>query len=171
MAVKIQSKRLWNKLGITLASERPERMKRQGRPVDPEFLPAEKLFRRYQRTHIVDGVFTGVGLSFEDAPSVNRGKYSEAADVLFSEAEEEFAGWGVLSWQVQQIPTSLPEPPEQPRFTIGPKHVPLENNYAHSEVHSARVNTEAYCEPDKGIRKILRATLGQRAIIEIEAQT
>ncbi len=153
-----------------MARERPERMKRQGRPIDPEFLPAEKLFRRYQRTHIVDGVFTGVGLSFDDAPSVNRGKYSEAGDVLFSETEE-FAGWGALSWQVQQIPTSLPEPPAQPRFTIDPQHVPLEDNYAHSEIHSARVNTDAYCEPDKGIRKSLRATLGQRATIEIEAQT
>jgi len=145
-------------------------MKRRSRPIDPEFLPAEKLFRRYQRTHIVDGVFTGVGLSFGDAPSVNRGKYSEAGDVLFSETGE-FAGWGALSWQVQQIPTSLPEPPAQHRFTIGPRHVPLEDNYAHSEIHCARVNTEAYCEPDKGIRKILRATLGQRATIEVEAQT
>jgi hypothetical protein len=170
MAVKVQSKRLWNKLGTTLANERPERMKRQGRPVDPEFLPAEKLFRRYQRTHIVDGVFTGVGLSFEEAPSVNRAKYGESGDVLFSEAEEEFAGWGVLSWEVRQIPTPQPGPPEQPRFTIVPKHVPLENNYAHSEIHCARVATEAYCEPDKGIRKILRATLGQRATIEIDAR-
>jgi hypothetical protein len=134
-----------------LARERPERMKRQGRPIDPEFLPTEKLFRRYQSTHIIGGAFTGVGLSFDDAPSVNRAKYSEAGDVLFSEAEEEFAGWGVLSWESQQIPTPLPEPPEQPRFNIRSMHVPLENNYAHSELHCARLDSEEYCEPDRGI--------------------
>jgi len=65
-------------------------MKRAGRPEDPVFADVEKLFRRYKSEHIIEGSFTGVGLSFKNAPSLNREKYSEPQDVLFSET-------GVLS--------------------------------------------------------------------------
>jgi hypothetical protein len=149
-------------------------LNREGRPEDPEFQPAEKLFRRFQRRHLAGGEFSGVGLSFKkgdtpDAPSVNREKYSEARDVLLPEEERTFVGWGVLSWRVQQIPTSLPL--NRPEFTIRPKHKPLDDNYAHSEIHCARLNTDELCEPNKEVRKLLRTTLGQRANIEIEAES
>lgn len=142
-------------------------MKRSGRPEDPVFADAEKLFRRYKSEHIIEGSFSGVGLSFKNAPSLNREKYSEPRDVLFSE-NEEFAGWGVVSLRVQDIPPALPV--ENPRYNLAPRHAPLEDNYAHSEIHCQGIPAAGYVEPSSPIRKILRATLGQRIRIEIESE-
>src|ERR1700678_2831026 len=122
MAVKTQSRQAWNRLGRSSARKRPRRMRRKGRAEDPTFEPVEKLFRRYKREHIVGGAFSGVGLSFKTAPSLNREKYSQPQDVLFSEADE-FADWGVVSLQVQHIPASVPS--DHPLYNLFPKHVPL----------------------------------------------
>jgi len=119
-------------------------MKRRGRAEDPVFEPVERLFRRYKREHIVGGAFSGVGLSFKDAPSLNREKYSKPQDALFSEADE-FVDWGVVSFQVQQIPPSVP--PERPLYNLFPKHAPLEDNYSHTEVHCVRIPSSGYVEP------------------------
>ena len=137
-------------------------MKRNGRPEDPVFEVAEKLFRRYKSDHIVNGSFTGVGLSFKSAPSVTRQRYSRPEDVLFSEADE-FENWGVVSLPSARS-TPSPLPPENPRYNLGPKHVPLEDNYAHSEIHCEGIPPLGYVEPASPIRKILRATLGQREL-------
>jgi|SRR5450755_3611733 hypothetical protein len=142
-------------------------MKRNGRPEDPVFEGSEKLFRRYKSEHIVNGSFTGVGLSFKNPPSVNRNKYSEPQDVLFSETDE-FANWGVVSLRVREIPSSLPL--DNPRYKVSSKHTPLEDNYAHSELHCEGIEAAGYLEPAPGVRKILRATLGQRIRVEIEAK-
>jgi hypothetical protein len=142
-------------------------MRRNGRPEDLVFEGTEKLFRRYRTEHIVSGSFTGVGLSFKNAPSVNREKYSQVTDVLFSETND-FESWGVLSLQAQQIPS--PVPPENPRYTLGPKHSPLEDNYAHSEIHCESIPPIGYVEPAPPVRKMLRATLGQRFCIEIQSR-
>jgi hypothetical protein len=142
-------------------------MKRNGRPEDPVFGGSEKLFRRYKSEHIVNGSFTGVGLSFKNAPSLNRENYSEPKDVLFSETDE-FANWGVVSFRVQEIPSPLP--PDNPRYNVSPKHIPLEDNYAHTEVHCEGIPAAGYVEPTPAIRKFLRATLGQRIRVEIESR-
>lgn len=142
-------------------------MRRNGRAEDPVFNGSEKLFRRYKSEHIVDGTFTGVGLSFKNPPSVNREKYSLAEDVLFSESDE-FRDWGVVSLRVEDIPHTMPA--EKPRYQISPNHVPLEDNYAHSEIRCEGIPPKGYVEPSPGIRKILRATLGQRTKIEIESR-
>jgi hypothetical protein len=143
-------------------------MRREGRPEDQKFEGSEKLFRRYKGEHLVYGSFTGLGLSFRNPPSVNREKYSEPQDVLFSEADE-FANWGVVSFQVRELPSPLP--PDNPRYSFGPRHVPLEDNYAHSEIHCEGIPPAGYVEPASPIRKVLRAMLGQRIKVEIEAQT
>ena len=56
-----------------------------------------------------------IGLSFDNAPSLNREKYSECADVLIS-AEGNFAahGYGVLSLRVQDATLTLPD--EHPAY-------------------------------------------------------
>jgi hypothetical protein len=142
-------------------------MKRNGRPEDPVFEPTEKLFRRYKRQHVVGGAFSGVGLSFKDAPSLNREKYSQPQDVLFSETDE-FANWGVLSFQVQHIPPSFP--PEHPQYTLFPKHTPLEDNYSHTELYCVGTPSAGYIEPGPAVRKLLRAALSQKITVEIEAR-
>ncbi len=151
-----------------MGEERPDRMKRNGRQEDIVFEPAEKLYRRYQRVHFIGGLFSGMGLSFKNPPSVNREKYSEALDVVFSETDE-WSKWGVLSFLVQQIPNALPA--ENPEYSFFPKHRPLENNYSHSEVHcSSWPANGAYVEPKPAIRKLFRATLSQKIIVEVQSQ-
>ena len=144
-------------------------MKRNGREKDPVFAPTEKLFRRYKRDHLVGSHFSGVGLSFKNPPSVNRAKYSEAADVVFDEADE-WENWGVLSFQVQDIPDAFP--PDRPEYDLSPDHAPLENNYSHSQIHcnTARSSPRKYVEPRPQVRKLLRAAISQRITVEIEAQ-
>jgi hypothetical protein len=147
--------------------DRPDRMRRNGRPVDHSFQSGEKLFRRYAADHLIDGQFSPVGLSFGTAPSVNREKYSEPGDVLFDEANQ-YENWGVWSVTVGDLPTAFPE--VNATFSFFPMHVPMEDNYAHSEIWSDRIPpTGTYTMPSKTVRKLFRAFLSQRIIIEIVA--
>ena len=164
-----QFRRLWKKSESTSLHKRPARMKRNGRAEDALFEPAEKLFRRYKCEHFIAGKFSNMGLSFSNPPSVNRQKYSEPSDVVFSETNE-FAEWGVLSFEVQHLPTPVPQ--DHPEYSLFPRHMPLEDNYAHSEVHCDCVPPSGtYVEPRPAIRKLLRTTLSQRITVEIEART
>lgn len=146
---------------------RPDRMHRNGRPDDQTFNKAEKLFRRYTRAHYINGQFSNTGLSFDSPPSVNREKYSEPQDVIFSEAEE-FANWGVLSFRVSDLPNEFPV--EKPQYRFFPKHVPMEDNFSHSEVWCDLLPAKGtYVKPSKQLRKLFRAVLSQRCVVEIIA--
>lgn len=147
--------------------ERPDRMKRNERAEDQDFRATEKLFRRYTREHYINGQFSNTGFAFTSPQSVNRQKYSEPTDVLFSETDE-FAEWGVLSFKCEDLPESFP--PDDPQYTFFAKHVPMEDNYAHSEVWcDGRPATGEYVRPSKQLRKLFRAALSQRIVIEIAA--
>jgi hypothetical protein len=142
-------------------------MRRNGRPVDQDFQAGERLFRRYAADHIIDGKFSNMGLSFDTPPSVNREKYSESRDVLFSETNE-FANWGVWSVKVGDLLSAFPE--TEPAFGFYPKHTPMEDNYAHSEIWSDQIPpTGSYAKPSKSIRKLFRTFLCQRIVVEIFA--
>ena len=148
-------------------ADRPDRMRRNGRPVDQEFKWSEKLFRRYAADHLIDGKFSPMGLSFDTPPSVNREKFSQPDDVLFSETNE-FAKWGVWSVKAGDLPSAFPK--DAPTFTFHPKHTPMEDNYAHSEIWSDQIPpTGSYAMPSKSVRKLFRAFLCQRIVIEIVA--
>jgi hypothetical protein len=147
-------------------AELPDRLRRNGRPEDQEFLPGERLFRRYRREDYLDNQFSGLGFAFPKQ-SVNREKYSNPADVLFS-ATDEFEGWGVLYFRVQDLPLEFP--PDNRQYTFFAKHVPKEEMYPHSEIWCDRLPvTGEYVEPSKGVKKLFRAFLSQRAEVEIEA--
>jgi hypothetical protein len=143
-------------------------MSRNGRGIDPVFGPTEKLFRRYKQDHFVGGQFSNMGFSFKNPPSVNRAKYSKAPDVVFSEADE-WAKWGVLSFQVQHLPVS--SPPDRPEYSFLLAHIPQEINYSHSEVNCDRIPASGtYVEPRQAVRKLVRTALSQRITVEIEAE-
>jgi hypothetical protein len=147
--------------------ERPDRMKRNGRAEDQIFDANEKLFRRYTRAHYVNGQFSNTGFAFNSPQSVNRQKYSELADALFSETDD-FANWGVLSFKVGDLPVLFP--PDAPRYSFYPRHVPMEDNYAHSEVWCDSIPaTGGYVKPSSGTRKLFRTVLSQRVVVEIVA--
>jgi hypothetical protein len=142
-------------------------MHRSGRPEDQAFEATEKLFRRYTRAHYINGQFSNTGFALDSPQSVNREKYSELTDVLFSEADE-FLNWGVLSFKVEDLPSSFPS--DDPRYTFFPKHIPMEDNFAHSEVWCDKVpRTGSYVKPSKSARKLFRALLSQRVVVEILA--
>lgn len=148
--------------------ELPTRMRRNGRAKDSVFDPAERLFRRYNRKHIVGTQFSNMGLSLREPPSLNRERYSQASDVLFSETDE-FASWGVWSLQVQHLPAAFP--PQTPEYGFAPDHDPVEDNYAHTLVICDQIPpTGGHVEPRPEIRKLFRAAMSQRLKIEIEAQ-
>jgi len=150
----------------TSAAERPDRMKMDGRPQDNHFELTEKLFRRYAQVHYINGQFSNAGFQFP-RQSVNRQKYSQAEDVLFDERGT-YRDWGVLSFRVDDLPSRFPT--EEPRYTFSPRHQPVEDNYAHSEVWCDRLPTTGqYVEPSPQVKKLFRAVLSQRITIEIVA--
>jgi len=157
----------WNGYAITSVADLPERLRRNGRPEDQDFLPAERLFRRYRREDYLDNQFSGLGFAFPKQ-SVNREKYSDPTDVLFS-GTDEFDGWGVLYFTVQDLPPRFPV--DAATYSFYPKHVPEEEMYPHSEVWCDSLPpTGNYVEPtSKSIRKLFRAFISQRVRVEIEA--
>ena len=148
-------------------TERPERMFRRGRPEVEYFSPDEMLFRRYRAQDWLSGGLSPLGFKFP-GQSVNRASMGEPEDVLFSERGE-FNGWGVLEFRTDDLPSSLDLPNvEVVKFFM--THVPLEDNYTHSEIHSATVSDrDEKRELPSSVKKLFRAKLGQRMKVRIAA--
>src|ERR1022692_2619607 len=87
------SKRHSEKFGNIFVAEIPDRLRANGRPADQDFLPTERMYRRYMKKDYEVGVVLNIGLS--SAPSVNRETYSQAADALLS-LTDQYQGWGVV---------------------------------------------------------------------------
>ncbi|MFB2969202.1 hypothetical protein ACE1CD_09545 [Aerosakkonema sp. BLCC-F183] len=137
--------------------DRPERMYRAGRPVDPDFSPEEKLYFRYKEMEIVEGRVMPTGIRFPDF-SVNRSKYSEPEDVLIPSYGE----YGILTFKVKDIPA-----PERTNETTlyewKAVHEPTEDNYSHSEVQTFKngMYTKKLDVP-KTLKKKFRVILSER---------
>jgi hypothetical protein len=142
-------------------------MRAGNRKPDPLFTPTEKLFRRYLPIHFQNGEFTGLAFSLTNPISVNRAKYSEASDAIFSEADE-WAAFGVVSFQVRHIPPLLPIP--EPVFSFLVMHTPLQDNYAHSDICCHKLSDPGkHARPTSGVRKLLRTELSRGLVWEIRA--
>lgn len=102
---------------------------RQQVEVDPHFQPTELLFRRFH-PHSYDGHELGLDAIALPDMSVNREKYSAAADAIRG-----FPGWGVAEVQVQHVPRELLHLGTQ-RFEFRVVHAPLTHNRAHSEIRA-----------------------------------
>jgi hypothetical protein len=140
-------------------------MLRMGRPEDPDFSQDEALYQRYLKDHLIDGFFSPAGVRCPKQ-SVNRGKYSEPEDVVFSETAL-YAGWGVLHYLVRDLNPALGD---NPAFSFFPKHDPLDDNYAHSEIWADRIPPTGGCvTPSKTAKMAFRAHLSQRVRIDVLA--
>ncbi len=120
----------------------PDRFLVNGRSPVEEFEPNEPLYFRFDPKHFSDENWLPVAaIRFPDF-SVNRGEFSEPADVLFPY----WTDWGVAEFQVQAIPLSLVSGDGR-EFEFKIKHDPIDinhpyynhphqqfENYAHSEV-------------------------------------
>ncbi len=127
-----------------------------GQVPDPEFEASERLFRRIHPDHFVSGILTDAFLPFPSF-SVNREKYSRPDDIL-----REHPQFGIAAFAVGDIPQKLDAEPGQV-FEFGVEHVPLPDNYAHSEVHSYLAGTKA--KPPRIVRKRFRDLLRRRTVV------
>jgi len=110
----------------------PERLRRQGRPVDPHFHPTERLFLRVAQANLAaDGILLPAAIRFPDF-SVNREKYSEPHDVILFDPTA-----GIACFKVEDIPSDLSSE-HGPCHQFLVEHVPEDDNYAHSEVRTYR---------------------------------
>lgn len=90
--------------------------------------------------------------------SVNRGRFSEPIDVLFSE-DGRFDGLGVIRFQVGEIPPEIAQP-DGPAFIFFPKHMPEDDNYAHSEIWcDHKPATGGYRRPGRTVSGLFREKL------------
>jgi hypothetical protein len=135
-------------------------MFRNGRPEDQVFAPEELLFRRYLKEHFESGRISDAHFSFP--PSLNREKYSEPKDVLFSD-EGSSEGCGVLEFRVDEVLAEI-QNGVGAVFAFFPHHVPLDTNYSHTEIRCE--NAEApgtHVLPNSVVKKKYRAILSQRS--------
>lgn len=113
----------------------PDRLKRNGRPVDNQFSSEERLYRRITSESLEsDDSLTKMAVKFPRC-SVNRGKYCEhPTDVLYPD----YFHLGVASYTVGSIPKELilEQNHDNRRFAFNVQHVPCENMYPHSHVCS-----------------------------------
>lgn len=149
-------------------------MYRLWRRVRPEFARDELLFRRFNDKQLVRGVLPPASFKFPEknertGQSVNRGAFSEAADVLW-DGGKRHDNWGVFSIRAEIVQTDLVCPNTLRSFTFSLKHKPLSNNYSHSEVWSSElaVSKENYALPSNAVKKLLRALIAQNLEIEIQ---
>ena len=148
---------------------RPKRMYSNGRPPVDAFVPTERLYRRFNRDHVVDNQIVVAALSFPNTgensgQSVNRSQFSEPQDVLWQDhIEERYDGWGVFAFPVSCLPAEITCHDTARRYTFFPKHVPLERNYAHSEIWCDTLprSNASYVKPTASVRKKLRALIWQ----------
>jgi hypothetical protein len=130
--------------------------------VVPEFGADERLYLRYEADHWVQGELTSAGIRFPDT-SVNRSRFSEPEDVLFSE-QGRYNRHGVVFFPVSDIPVRIAlDPPNNGNpYLFRIDHKPLDDNYSHSEIRSRPEGTVEDREPSKTIKKQFRIQLCQR---------
>jgi hypothetical protein len=131
----------------------------------PDFDPEEQLFRRCRQEDVDEGRLSRSAIRFPDW-SVNRSRFSEPGDALLPD----WAGWGVAAFAVKDVPPSVASE-GGPDVEFKVEHVPLEENYAHSEVRAYKLGKHSR---DLGVPKTVksrfRQILSEKSRIVIEPQ-
>lgn len=156
-----------------VGKDRPGRMWRRGRAVDPEFAPEEFLYVRCRKCHVTNTRLTDVAaIRFPDQ-SVNRQKYSKPQDVLApepaNENSKEWIYWGVAGFSVDSVPSSIVDD-DRVICDFNVEHDPLEYNYAHSEIR-VYVKGERVREKkriNRVRRKRFRLAIMDKAVVVLE---
>src|SRR5215210_7516586 len=109
--------------------ELPAGMLTGSRPVDPDFSPDERLFRRIPPDLWSEPPYA-MELDAVDAVnmSVNRSKYGPPEWVRLGNC----ADCGVVFFVVSRLPTCQSHNGQE--YAVRPEHVPLARNYPHSEI-------------------------------------
>jgi hypothetical protein len=150
----------------TFPRERPARMMRNGRDEDQQFDPNEWMYRRYLEDDFDGGYFRPVRFRFP--PSLNRQRYSEPEDVIFSETGA-FDEHGVLECNVAQLSLRLVDDREF-EYSFLPVHRPEDNNYSHSEMWADCAQTgKRDAEPSQVAKKKFRTIASELFQIRIKS--
>jgi hypothetical protein len=151
-------------------------MYRRGRPVDQYFKPNEHVYRRYFQRDFANGALLPSALRFPKkdettGPSVNRSSFGPARDAMWSD-KKRIAGAGVFQFPLLSLPTDLECPETKRRFVFFAKHVPLWNNYSHTEIWCDSVprKNAGYVIPTEVVKKLVRATIQKEHQIAIRAE-
>jgi len=147
-------------------SDRPDRMKIRGRKPDPNFNdPGEPLYRRLAPED-VNGSRVSPNRILWRNMSVNRGRYSEPADVIFDHPGYGFAELTV--GDAHSLGSCLPQDVSPNRYEFRMAHTPAHDDgkeqYAHSEMKTLK-NGEVYDPPrikNKAIKTRIRIELSNR---------
>lgn len=117
---------------ISSTHPRPLRLFQGTRGVDCSFHWYHLLYQRCELEAIIGDRLNPNSIRYAD-PSVNWSKYSKPWDVIF-----EYPGRGIVQFMVGRLPRDIPqEIPQGERselHTCRPQHVPLPENYSHSEI-------------------------------------
>jgi hypothetical protein len=152
-------------------------MYRRWRPVVNDFPTHELLYRRYRRSDAVDGTLLPSAIQFpkkgeNTGQSVNRSAFSKPEDARWAEAER-LDAWGVFQIPVSCLPRQATCGDTGRQFTFFPKHVPLNKNYAHSEIWCDEVpsSNAGYALPTGLVKKEFRAMIQKHSRIIIAAES
>ena len=142
--------------------ETPPRMLQGNRPLDPNFLPLERLFFRIKTSQLVEGRVGPEAIRFPKF-SVNREKYSQASDVLLPA----WPDWGIAAFKYADVPDKPWNAPGSAyQFTFRVEHDPLPMNYAHSELRAYRSEEHsAKIDVPNTIKKAFRQELAARVVV------
>jgi hypothetical protein len=133
-------------------------MYRRGREAVPDFAGPELLYLRYMSQHFIQGQLLPEGIRSQLKQSVNRGRFSEPEDALFSETAK-YDGLGVVEFKVADIPERV-EQPQGPSYVFFMRHEPDDENYSHSEIWSDHeVRTGGFRPPSRTVSLLFRTSL------------
>lgn len=144
-----------------------ERVHRNGRDVDPNFDPGERLFRRHPKAALFNGKPVPLTmLSMDSEVSTNRSKYSEPQDVLEPDCCDGNArsGYVVLDIHVSDVPEMIPAQDGTRRvFRFRVVHKPKDTCFAHTEIRCNQHGDigKPHEEPPKHVRDIFRAEIAR----------
>jgi hypothetical protein len=154
---------------------RPLRMYRRWRPAIADFASDELLYRRHRRSDVANGVILPSALpsprpNETSGPSVNRSLFSKPEDTLWT-SRERLDGLGVFEFPTGCLPQQIVCANSHRTFLFCPKHVPLKNNYAHTEIwcNEPAAGNINYTAPTRLAWKEVRATIQKNSQIVIAA--
>jgi hypothetical protein len=140
-------------------------MLQNGRGADNAFRPNDHLYHRCTKDDVEAGMVLPPKIRVEN-PSVNWSKYSKPWDVIF-----DYPLQGIVRFVVCKLPRELPKEPTipgtkapQPHSFI-PEHVPLPNNYSHSEIQAERAGARLKRINSEFVRKEFQAAMSAHAVI------
>jgi hypothetical protein len=138
-------------------------MRRGGRGVDNSFRSKDRLYRRCVNEDIEGDRLLIARIGYNDT-SVNWSKYSRPWDVIF-----DYQGHGIARWLVRELPRGIPEnPPPGTKVELhdfAPSHVPLCENYSHSEIWVYRSGVRIRQLSSSLAKKQFRAIMSDRSFI------